>query len=275
MESLRSSRLSRAWRALRTGVAFAAFGVLSVLLGVVWLPLRTALSRERNEPWRAAQRGIHRLFRMHSALMEWLGLIEVRWIGAEKLAGPGPRIVVSNHPSLIDVVLIIAKMPQADCIVAAERARNRWLRGSVKAADYISNEAGAGVVADATRRLASGRNLVMFPEGTRSPEGGLGHFQRGAAHIALASGLDMLPIRITVEPPMLMKGLKWYHVAERRSLYTIRVGEPVAAKEYLDGRESSVRAARKLTAALRARFAPPEAGAGTDPAGAASQTGKG
>jgi 1-acyl-sn-glycerol-3-phosphate acyltransferase len=247
--------LATAWRALRTGIAFAAFGLGSVWLAVVWLRVRAIVDRGDSEPWRLGQRAIHRLFRWHQGVMEALGLIEVRWIGAERLAIPGPKIVVANHPSLIDVVLIIAKLPQADCIVASKLAQNRWLRGSVAGADYISNDSGVAVVYEAARRLKAGRTLVVFPEGTRTPaDGRPGHFQRGAAHIALATGLDMLPIEISVEPRMLMKGQSWYHVPPRAGRYTLRVGEPVIAKEILDGSESSVMAARKLTRALRARF---------------------
>lgn len=255
MRSRTSRRLATVWRALRTGAAFVAFGLWSLWLSVVWLPIRAVLDRGEAEPWRRAQRGIHRMFGAHTRLMEWLGIIEVRWIGAERLEGAGPRIVVANHPSLIDVVLIISRLPQADCIVARAVAENRWMRGSVQAADYIGNDSGVAVVREAARRLREGRTLVVFPEGTRSPESGLGRFQRGAAHIALASGLDMLPVEISVEPRMLMKGQPWYHVPPRAGRYTLRVGEPVVAKEHLDGSESSVMAARKLTRALRSRFA--------------------
>src|SRR5262245_31160105 len=256
MHSRPRQQLATAWRALRTGIAFAAFGLGSVWLAVVWMRIRAIVDRGHHEPWRLAQRALHRLFRWHTSLMESFGLIEVNWIGLERLTAPGPKIIVANHPSLIDVVLIISKLPQADCIVASERAQNRWLRGSVAAADYISNDSGVAVVYEAARRLKAGRTLVVFPEGTRTPEDGrLRHFQRGAAHIALASGLDMLPIEISVEPRMLMKGQSWYHVPPRAGRYTLRVGEPVITKEHLDGSESSVMAARKLTRALRARFA--------------------
>jgi 1-acyl-sn-glycerol-3-phosphate acyltransferase len=256
MRPLPDRRLATAWRALRTGFAFAVFGLCSVWLAVAWLPIRAVLDRGEAEPWRRAQRAIHRLFRFHSGLMEWLGLIEVNWIGADRLEGGGARIIVANHPSLIDVVLVISKLPQADCIVSSARAENRWLRGSVAAADYITNDSGVAVVYEAARRLRAGRTLVIFPEGTRTPESGeLGYLQRGAAHIALAAGLDMLPIAINVEPRMLMKGQPWYHVPPRAGRYTLRVGEPVISKEHLDGSESSVMGARKLTRALRARFA--------------------
>ncbi len=250
------ARISTAWRALRTGVAFAALGLISLWLGAVWLPFRGLWDRSTPEPWLRAQRAIHRAYRVHAALMKALGLIEVRFLGFERLEAPGRKLLVANHPSLIDTLLIVSRLPQADCIVGRDYAENFWLRGSVRAADYISNDVGAAeIVRVSVRFLNEDRTLLVFPEGTRSPEGGLGPFQRGAAHIALETGLDMLPIHITVEPPSLMKGQKWYHVPPRRPLWTFRVGEPLVAKEYLDGTESTVMAARKLTIALRARFA--------------------
>jgi len=248
------ARISRAWRALRSGFGFASFGLMSVWLGAVWLPLRGRWDRGSLEPWRRAQRAIHRAYRGHIAFMEWVGLIEVRWIGAERLDAPGRKIVVANHPSLIDIEILITRLPQADCIMASAYVEQFWLRDAARAADYIPNDAGADVVRAAAQRLAEGRTLVVFPEGTRSPKGGLGRFQRGAAHIALETGLDLLPVRITVEPPMLLKGQKWYDVAPRHSVYTLHVGEPFVVKEHLDGGESPVMAARKVTTALRAWF---------------------
>ena len=247
--------ISKAWRTPATGLGFVAFGLWSLWLSLVWLPLRKLVDPPSAEPWRLAQRAIHRMYRLHVRLMQALGVIEVHWVGLERLAGGRPRIIVANHPSLIDVELIVSHLPQADCIVASSRAENRWLRGAIRAADYIANDSGADVVREAARRLREGRTLLVFPEGTRSPEAGLGRFQRGAAHVALATGLDMLPIEIEVSPRMLMKGLPWYHVPPSRGVYTVRVGEPVVAKEHLDGGESTVLAARKLTRALRARFA--------------------
>jgi 1-acyl-sn-glycerol-3-phosphate acyltransferase len=248
--------ISKAWRTPASGLAFATFGLWSLWLSLVWLPLRGWIDPPRADPWRRAQRAIHRMYRLHVRMMQALGVIEVHWIGAERLtAVDRPRIIVANHPSLIDVELIVSNLPQADCIVASSRAENRWLKGAIRAADYIANDSGAEVVSETVRRLREGRTVLIFPEGTRSPETGLGRFQRGAAHVALATGLDMLPVEIDVSPRMLMKGYPWYHVPPSRGVYTVRVGEPLVAKEHLDGGESTVLGARKLTRALRARFA--------------------
>jgi 1-acyl-sn-glycerol-3-phosphate acyltransferase len=234
---------------------FAAFGLMSVWLGHVWLPLRSLWDRNTPEPWRRAQRAIHNAYRIHSWIAVALGLIRVRWIGAERLDLPGKKLLVANHPSLLDTTLIVARLPQADCIVGGEYMRNPFLRRAVRAAAFISNDLPpVEIVRTAARYLAEDRTLLIYPEGTRSPEGGLGRFQRGAAHIALETGLDMLPIYIHVDPPYLMKGQKWYEVPARPPLWTFRVGEPIVAKDHLDGTESNVMAARKLTVALRERF---------------------
>jgi 1-acyl-sn-glycerol-3-phosphate acyltransferase len=54
--------------------------------------------------------------------------------------------------------------------------------------------------------------VILFPEGTRSPVGGLGRFRLGAFELARRTGVPILPVRITAEPPTLWKGLPWYSV---------------------------------------------------------------
>jgi 1-acyl-sn-glycerol-3-phosphate acyltransferase len=97
----------------------------------------------------------------------------------------------------------------------------------------------------------------MFPEGTRSPAHALGPFHRGAARIALASGRDLTPVLVACEPPTLMRGQPWYEVPDRPFEYTLRVGDPIAVRPYLEALargESRSRVARRLTAELREHF---------------------
>ena len=112
---------------------FAAFGGMSAWLGHVWLPFRGLWDRRTPEPWRRAQRAIHNAYRIHNWLAVSLGLIRVRWLNVEKLATPGPKLLVANHPSLIDTPLIVAHLAQADCIVGRDYSENPFLRRSVRA----------------------------------------------------------------------------------------------------------------------------------------------
>ena len=67
------------------------------------------------------------------------------------------------------------------------------------------------------RHLEAGRSVVIFPEGTRSPAGGLGAFHAGAAFVALRSGRDLVPVLLSCEPSTLTKGRSWYDVPGRAS----------------------------------------------------------
>ena len=93
----------------------------------------------------------------------------------------------------------------------------------------------------------------MFPEGTRSPPQGLWPFRRGAAHVALRSGVDLELVTIRCDPPALMKGQPWWDVPDRRIEYLARAEEPVRARDRVWEGESDVLAARRLTAVLRKR----------------------
>ena len=180
-------RLARGWRALRTGVAFASFGVGAIVVAAI-----TAVSA-RGVPARHA-------FRLWLWWMVWLRLCRVSWIDGERLAGSGPRLVVANHPTLIDVILLLARLSQADCIVKTAARRNPFMRRIVARAGYLANDDGDALVESCADRIAQGRSVLLFPEGTRSPRGGLHRFQRGAAHIALKSGCPIVPVVITCRP---------------------------------------------------------------------------
>ena len=92
---------------------------------------------------------------------------------------------------------------------------------------------------------------MIYPEGTRAPAHELGPFQRGAAHIALRAGRDPVPVAVTCEPPTLYRGQPWWDVPERRFDLTLRVGDPLRAKEVVGEHASRGRAARALTAYMR------------------------
>jgi 1-acyl-sn-glycerol-3-phosphate acyltransferase len=238
--------LRRAWRALRTGIAFALFGVGALVISVVALPVLQLTSRRPDDLQRRTQALIHHAFRLFAWYMTLTGLIRVTWVGRERLR-ERPILVIANHPTLIDVVLLVAAMPQADCIVKTAAERHLLLRRLVKAAGYIPNDRPDAIITAGTESLRQGRSLLLFPEGTRSPSGRLGPFHRGAARIALRSGTDLVPVVITCSPPTLMKGQPWYEVPERTAHLTLTVKEPILLRELPAIRSTEAGGARELT----------------------------
>jgi 1-acyl-sn-glycerol-3-phosphate acyltransferase len=245
--------ISRGWRIVGTGLGFVAAGVISLFLALVAIPLVRIVSPRGERGEVRAQYAMHLGFRLHVAILVALGTMRVRGKGLERLREPG-SLVVANHPTLIDALILMSFMPQADCVVKASHFDNFWLGPAVKAAGYIPNRDGPQLVEECAERLRRGRSVLIFPEGTRSPRGGLGEFARGAAHIALSAERDLLPVTIHCDPATLYRGLAWWDVPERRFTVTLTVDAPLLIDTAISGPTSRGRAARAVTASLRNHF---------------------
>jgi 1-acyl-sn-glycerol-3-phosphate acyltransferase len=235
------------------GLAFALFGIASLVVFGVVLPIRLLLARGAAPRDLVAQRLVHRSLRVYLRVCEAIGAFRVESRHAERLAAV-PALVVANHPTLLDVVLLLAHMPQADCIAKRAVWRNPFLRLVVEAAAYIPNDTAEDLVVRCCERLAAGRSVILFPEGSRSPLEGLREFQRGAAHIALASRCPVVPTLLYCDPPALKKGQPWYAVPSEPMRFRLEVDPPLRdLTEGLDALPRSL-AARRVNQRLRDYF---------------------
>ena len=160
----------RLWRTFGTAVSFVAFGLGGALLGLLVFPLLRVAVRDPERQGRTARELIRRAFAAHVGLMHRIGVMTYEIQGEERLRRRG-LLVLANHPTLVDVVLLVSRIPEADCVVKARLAKNPFTRGPLKATGYICNDNGAGLVEDCIASVRSGKNLVIFPEGTRTPRG--------------------------------------------------------------------------------------------------------
>jgi 1-acyl-sn-glycerol-3-phosphate acyltransferase len=226
---------------------------LSLVLGFVVMPLLRVFGGGREEREIRAQKALHWFVRVSLYGSRILGVVRIQCADGERLRAPG-ILVVANHPTLFDALALASFMPQADCVVKDSYYRNPFLAGAARGAGYIPSHDGPGLVSDCVERLARGRSVIIFPEGTRSPVNGLGPFARGAAHIALRAGCDPVPVTIRCQPAILYRGQSLWDMPERSSVLTLSVGEPLRVKETVSDQISRGRAARVLTASFRDYF---------------------
>jgi 1-acyl-sn-glycerol-3-phosphate acyltransferase len=245
--------LERVVRVLGVGMLFAIFGIGGLLLATLVIPPLGWLRGPGNDRELMAQRVIHHSFRFFTWFGSSLHLLGLEERGTERLLHPG-QLVIANHPSLLDVVYLISRMPQADCVVKRALWRNPMLRSVVKVCGYIPNDGGEAVVDACSERLLRGRSVILFPEGSRSPYGNLGPFQRGAAYVALASKCPITPVVIQVRPPALKKGQPWYALPNERLMFSLEVGESFFARDQLQEELPRTIAARRLTVGFRSLF---------------------
>ncbi len=245
-------RIDFGWRLVATGAAFAFIFGGGGLLAVTVLPLLALLPHRSHE---RTQFIIHRIFRFYVGMLQASGLIRLVLKGADRLQMAGGRIVIANHPTLLDVVLLISLIPRAQCIVKSVLLLHPLLGPLMRRAGYIPNDLGADeMVAACTASLRAGECLIIFPEGTRTEPGSLPRFRRGFANLAILTQATIQPVVITCVPPTLIKGEPWWRIPPRQPAFQLVVEECMEASSYMSYGYRGL-AARKLVGQLQKFYA--------------------
>ncbi|ELM3724152.1 1-acyl-sn-glycerol-3-phosphate acyltransferase [Edwardsiella piscicida] len=241
------ARLSQCWRLLMTGMCFALFGVGGLLLSLVWFNLLLLAVRHNNTRRRIARRSISLSFRFFLRVAKLTGALDYHIEGAALLRQDQGCLVVANHPTLIDYVLIASVMPETDCLVKSALLKNPFISGVIRAADYLVNSQADALLPQSQRRLAQGDTLLIFPEGTRTRPGESMSLQRGAANIAVRCQCDLRIVTIRCSERLLDKQRKWYNVPPAKPRFTVTVGERLSITDYYDAKtQEPALAARQL-----------------------------
>ena len=132
--------------------------------------------------------------------------------GAEHLAAARPAVVLFNHQSQLDV-LILAKLLRGGFTgVAKKEAANvpgfglMFRLMDVAFVDRADPAKARAALEPAVERLREGISLVIAPEGTRSPTPALGPFKKGAFHVAMQAGVPILPVVIRNAGELMWRG---------------------------------------------------------------------
>ena len=245
--------VGRYWRVFGTGLSFLAFGVGGLLLQVLVLPPLYLLVWNAPRRRHMAREVIRTAFRWFVGFMNTVGVLRYRWAGLERLDRRG-LLILANHPTLIDTVFLIAFVKHADCVVASHLFVNPYTGGPVKAAGYVRNDEGPALLESCLTSLDRTDNLIIFPEGTRTPYDGTIRVKRGAAQVAVRSRRDITPVVITCTPPTLRKGEKWWSVPLRRAYFTIEVRDDIPIRPFIEQSPEPAMAARQLTDHLEQYF---------------------
>jgi len=241
------------WRLLATGMSFVLFGLGGLLLWGLVFPLQRLLPGETDVRQRRARLVVHYSFRGFIHFLRLSGVLTLDFKNAGHLGNPG-QMIIANHPSLLDVVLLIGYLKDANCIVRHGLLQNVFTRGPIVACGYISNDGSLDMLERAAAVLRAGQTLIVFPEGTRTPPAALPRFHRGACAIALRGAQCIMPVVIQMQPRSLTKGEPWYSVPSRRIHYRITPGDAIAVETWR-ARYPLAMAGRKLNAHLEGYFA--------------------
>ena len=135
--------------------------------------------------------------------------VDVR--GLETIDPHGTYVFVSNHQSIYDIPILFWTLPNQLRIIAKESlGRFPFLGWHLRRTGHMlvdrSRPDRAKIFGWASRLTSNGLSLIVFPEGTRSADGRLGKFKGGSFHLALESGLPVVPLSVVGSRHVMLKG---------------------------------------------------------------------
>lgn len=247
--------LPRFVRAALMGMLFFFFFAGSPVIALVIFPWLRLTSGQRFK-----DRSTHLLY-----LGMWFIGRAARLLGLVDLDLPGmpasidrqkPYVLVSNHPTYIDMIVILGTFPELTCVTNGRWWKHWALGRLLRATNYLPGP-GSGLpesdemLESMVSHLKSGHPLLVFPEGQRSLPDRLRRFRRGAVEAAVAANVPIVPLFMAIDQPYLTKNVPLWRPPARPLKYTFEWQEPIdpAAFDH-DGK----RIQKHLDALYEARF---------------------
>jgi 1-acyl-sn-glycerol-3-phosphate acyltransferase len=202
-----------AWVALQLHLVF--LGASSLLWNLVALPLNWLL------PERAGRT---------------LGRQGVAWVYGSfwrvaTATGMLRLVIVANHPSMLDAMMLIAELPRGACIMKANLLHNPFLGPGARLARYIPNDSPHGMIRLSVAAVKEGGQLVLFPEGTRTQEWPLSPLTGSFAVIAKRARAPVQTVFIDTDSPYLGKGWPIWRLPPLPIVFRARLGRRFEPRE--------------------------------------------
>ena len=201
--------LYRALRTMMVALCFAGFWSGAVVVGWLWLPIAGLWPGSRADKMRRLQRTVRRGFGVFHFVMHAMRLYHRKSPVKALRPADSPVVLVANHPTLCDVTSIASLFPDVVAVARPSFANNPLLGRLVRGCGFVPT--GSHVIRDCEERLRMGFDVLVFPEGTRSPVGGALHpFHRGAFELAARAKVPIVLLKLTCVPPALSLSIAFF-----------------------------------------------------------------
>lgn len=185
---------------------------------------------------------IHNTWRFFVNLMMFLKLFRLDVKNLEKIEN---KVIVSTHPSFIDIVILIALIPRSTCFVKKELAHNPILKNLVTSI-FITNEVELDELkSESKKMLDMGFNVIIFPSGIRHRRDEFPKIRKGASLVALNAGKNIVPVKVFSDRDFLFINQPFYAVSDRCVNFEIEQMREINIADFIG--ESEIITKQRLT----------------------------
>lgn len=221
----------RLWRSFLAIFCFSLFGFGAGVISFIIFPyIHFFVPKNRQKI--AYSEVVHRTWRFFIRLLIKIKIIEIDISEKEKLEDLSGKIIVANHPTFIDIVILIGLIPKSTCLAKKATLKNPFFRNIVKSIYIINDIDLEKLKEDSSKYLSEGFNIVIFPSGTRTKPDEDFKIHKGPAAIALNTGAEIVPVKITTDIPFLQKGQLFCDMGAKTVKFEVVLKDTINPADY-------------------------------------------
>ncbi|WP_431280932.1 lysophospholipid acyltransferase family protein [Humitalea sp. 24SJ18S-53] len=177
---------------------------------------------------RLGQFGIMAGFRWSLWVMRVTGVLRADLAAVDTLRHDPGIVIAANHPTMLDAVLLLSRLPRVVCITKASLWDSLFLGGGIRLAGYVRNDAPLSMIRGAAQTIRDGSQLLIFPEGSRTVHPPIDPLHRSFAVMAKAAKAPVQTLLIEADNPYLSKSWPLLRPPVLPLVFRVRLGERFA-----------------------------------------------
>lgn len=211
-------------RSIITIISFLLFGIGALFIRYCIFPLQ----KNRLDNYETLQRSWDFLIN----LLQKLRILKLQITDLDKIRNIRNSIIVSTHPSFLDIVILMSIIPHSTCFVAERLANNPFLKGMVKLLFIIEGQSIDDMLKKTCNKFDENLNVIIFPMGIRHRKNEYPKIRRGTAFIAHKTGKNIVMLNLETSFDFLQINQPFYDAGSEPVIYSLEYLGDINTEDY-------------------------------------------
>lgn len=211
-------------RSIIAVIFFLLFGIGALFIRYCIFPLQ----KNRLDNYETLQRS----WNFFINLLQKLRILKLQITDLDKIRNIRNSIIVSTHPSFLDIVILMSIIPHSTCFVAERLANNPFLKGMVKLLFIIEGQSIDDMLKETCNKFDENLNVIIFPMGIRHRKNEYPKIRRGTAFIAHKTGKNIVMLNLETSFDFLQINQPFYDAGSEPVIYSLEYLGDINTEDY-------------------------------------------
>lgn len=231
-------------------LSFFIFGVGAVILNFTLFPLAKIFIKNKELLYFYSD-VIHSTWAWFVKLIISFGIMNLNVENLAKIKQIKNRVIVSTHPSFIDIVILIGLIPRTTCIVKSALAKKPILSNLVSSIFILEDETLDNMKKHTKKMLDNGFNVIIFPSGIRHRKNEYPKIHKGAATIAMNAKENIAVLKLYTDYDFLFINQPIYEAGEQKVNYDLSYVGEIDVKSELEKTDNEIVIKKNITKMIK------------------------